>query len=577
MRKVFRILGRYAGPISLLALAVIVGVLCNLGLPALLSGVIDLGIPNADMAYIVRTGGMMLILVIVSAVAGGATGFFAARVSMGLGRDLRGQVFAAVQHFSQAEFDRFSTSSLITRTNNDVTQVQNFINMFLRVILMAPVMCVGGIVLAYLKSPSMSTVLLISMPVMLGSVLLIAWRAMPLSTVMQEKIDRLNLVLREKLTGIRVIRAFGTEHHEARRFSRVNHDYMKNAMRLQRVMGLLTPVLSLVLYGTTVALLSLGGWQLAQGGQGLLIGNIIAVIQYVMQIMMSVMMLAVVSVMYPRAAVSARRIQEVLEAEPTIREPLEPKSPIKERGRLEFRGVSFTYPGAAEPAVRDISFQAGPGEVTAIIGSTGSGKSSLLNLIPRFYDVTEGQVLVDGVDVREFQLDDLRGRMGYVPQKAFLFSGDIEENIRFGNENAGEEQIEHAAQIAQAADFIAAKDDGYDSPIAQGGSNVSGGQRQRLSIARAVVRKPEIYLFDDSFSALDFKTDAALRRALAAETQNATVVIVGQRVTSIQGADRILVLEDGACVGMGRHEELLESCAVYREIVQSQTKGDKGA
>ena len=573
MKRIFLGLKGYKGAVAMIAVTVLAGVLCNLGLPAYLSSIINTGIPAGDMPFIVRTGGSMLILVLVGGAAGGLTGFFSAQVSMGLGRDLRGEVFTKVQYFSQAEFDRFSTASLITRTNNDITQVQNFMNLFLRIILMAPVMCAGGIVLAYLKSPSMSMVLLVSMPVMLGAVLLIAWRALPLSTAMQEKIDRVNLVLREKLTGLRVIRAFGTGDHETRRFEAVNRDYMRNARRMQRVMGLLTPVLSLVLYGTTVALVGLGGWQLVYGGEDLPVGDVIAVVQYVLQIMMSVMMLAMVFVMYPRASVSARRIGAVLETRATIQDQAETVRPQGGPGRLEFQNVTFTYPGAGEPAVRNISFSAGPGEVTAIIGSTGCGKSSLLNLIPRFYDVDEGAVLVDGVDVRQFAIEDLRGRIGYVPQKAFLFQGTIDSNLRFGDALATDDRVEAAAEVAQAAHFIREKDEGFDAPIAQGGANVSGGQRQRLCIARAVVRKPELYLFDDSFSALDFKTDAALRKALSAETGQATVVIVAQRVSTIEGADRILVLEDGACVGMGRHAELLDSCPVYREIVDSQRKG----
>ena len=576
MKKMFHGLLRYKAALALVAVTVLAGVLCNLGLPAYLSRIINTGIPQKDMGYIVRTGGTMLIFALLGGLANAATGFFAARVSMGLGRDVREELFQKVQYFSRAEFDKFSTSSLITRTTNDVTQVQNFINMFLRVILMAPVMCVGGIVLAYLKSPSMSLVLLVSVPVMAGAVLLIALRALPLSTAMQEKIDKINLVLREKLTGVRVIRAFGTADHEEQRFGGVNRDYMENSLKMQRVMGLLTPVLSVVLYGTTVALLGLGGWQVAHRG-GLPVGDVIAVVQYVMQIMMSVMMLAMVFVMYPRASVSAKRIVEVLDTESAIVERAQTADGGAQRGYLTFENVTFAYPGAEEPAVKGISFTAGPGETTAIIGSTGSGKSSLLNLIPRFYDAQQGAVLVDGVDVRDYALDALRAKIGYVPQKAFLFKGDIDGNIRFGDASADDERVEEAARVAQAADFIATKDEGFDAPISQGGANVSGGQRQRLAIARAVVRKPEVYLFDDSFSALDFKTDAALRGALAAETKEATVVIVAQRVSTIMAADRILVLEDGECVGQGTHEALLKTCGVYKEIVNSQMKEGEGA
>lgn len=571
MKKVFKELGKFKAAVFFIALTVIGGVLCNLGLPAYLSNIINKGIPNGDAAFIIRTGGAMLILTILGAFCNIATGFFSARVSMGIGRRMRSEVFTKVQYFSRAEFDRFSTSSLITRTNNDITQVQNFMNMFLRIVLMAPVMCVGGVILAYLKSPSMSMVLFISMPVMIAAVLVIALRSIPLSKIMQSKIDQINLVMREKLTGIRVIRAFGTTGHEASRFYDVNESFMKNSMRMQRIMGTLTPVLSLVLYGTNVALLAFGGYQITRvNGTPLLTGDVIAVIQYVMQIMMSVMMLALIFVMYPRASVSASRVNEVLDTEATIVTENPKEGMGDKKGFLSFEHVTFSYLESEEPVIHDITFESRPGETTAIIGSTGSGKSSLINLILRFYDAQEGRILVNGMDVKDYDIKELRRKIGYVPQKSFLFKGTIESNIQFGDEFASEDRIEDAAKIAQAYEFITAKEEGFETEITQGGSNVSGGQRQRLAIARAIVRKPEIYIFDDSFSALDFKTDLALRHALEDETKDAAVIIVAQRISTIMNADRILVLEDGYLVGMGTHKELLSSCEVYKEIVHSQ-------
>lgn len=576
MRKLFRELWAFKLPVLGVVVTVLVGVAATLGLPTYLSDIINQGIPSGDMGMILKTGLIMLGLALLAMAANILTGLFSARISLGLGRNLRSKVFSKVQRFSQAEFDRFSTASLITRTNNDITQIQNFIMMFLRIILMAPVMCVAGVLLAYGKSPSMSSVLLVSVPVMAVLVILVARFALPLSKRMQKKIDAINLVMREKLSGIRVIRAFGTEDYESRRFQRANAELMENSLKMQRIMAALGPGLMLVLNFTTVALLWMGGSQVPSGA--VLTGDIIAVIQYVMQIMLSVTMLSMIFVMYPRASASAERVLEVLETEPSITDPANPKDNPALRGYLTFKNVTFAFPGAQEPAIADISFEAKPGETTAIIGSTGSGKSALVGLIPRFYDVQSGEILVDGINVKDYDRKVLRRKIGYVPQKALLFSGDIQGNIRFGNPAATDEQVQEAAAVAQAADFIEAKAEGYQAPIAQGGGNVSGGQKQRLSIARAVVRDPEIYIFDDSFSALDFKTDAALRRALGKRTAQATVLIVAQRVSTIKDADRILVLNEGRLAGMGTHQELLETCETYREIVESQlSKEEMGA
>ena len=570
MKKMFQELLRFKWAILLILITIVGSVVANLALPMYLSDVINTAIPSGDMIGIVSIGGTMLLFVLLGIICSVATGFLSSIVSVGVGKNLRSKVFRKVQYFSQAEFDNFSTSSLITRTNNDVIQVQNFMNMLLRVCLMAPIMCVGGIIMALAKSTSMSMILLISMPIMILFVLLIGKIVMPLSIKMQTKLDEINLVTREKLTGIRVARAFGTENFEENRFDKVNKDFMKNAMKMNTTMGIMMPGLSLILYATMVALIAFGGYQIINMTSAIPIGDVIAVIQYVMQIMISVMMLSMILVMYPRAAVSAKRINEVLDTASIIATNENATQETAQKGYVSFRNVTFTFPNAISPVLENISFDSAPGEVTAIIGSTGSGKSTLVNLIPRFYDVQQGEVLVNGVNVKDMDLEVLRGKIGLVPQKAFLFKGTIAENVGYGNENSTEEDVEHAIKIAQSYDFVMDKDGGFEAPISQGGTNVSGGQRQRLAIARAIARKPEIYIFDDSFSALDFKTDAALRKALLEEAKDATVILVAQRVSTIMNADRILVLEDGKCVGLGKHDQLLESCEVYKQIVYSQ-------
>ena len=570
MKKMFQELLRFKWAILLILITIVGSVVANLALPMYLSDVINTAIPSGDMIGIVSIGGTMLLFVLLGIICIVATGFLSSIVSVGVGKNLRSKVFRKVQYFSQAEFDNFSTSSLITRTNNDVIQVQNFMNMLLRVCLMAPIMCVGGIIMALAKSTSMSMILLISMPIMILFVLLIGKIVMPLSIKRQTKLDEINLVTREKLTGIRVARAFGTENFEENRFDKVNKDFMKNAMKMNTTMGIMMPGLSLILYATMVALIAIGGYQIINMTSAIPIGDVIAVIQYVMQIMISVMMLSMILVMYPRAAVSAKRINEVLDTASIIATNENATQETAQKGYVSFRNVTFTFPNAISPVLENISFDSAPGEVTAIIGSTGSGKSTLVNLIPRFYDVQQGEVLVNGVNVKDMDLEVLRGKIGLVPQKAFLFKGTIAENVGYGNENSTKEDVEHAIKIAQSYDFVMDKDGGFEAPISQGGTNVSGGQRQRLAIARAIARKPEIYIFDDSFSALDFKTDAALRKALLEEAKDATVILVAQRVSTIMNADRILVLEDGKCVGLGKHDQLLESCEVYKQIVYSQ-------
>lgn len=570
MKKMYKELFLFKWALLLLILTVIGSVAANLALPMYLSEVINTAIPAGDKVRIVSIGGTMLLFVLLGVLCSVGTGFFASLASVGFGRNVRSRIFRKVQYYSQTEFDGFSTSSLITRTNNDVVQVQTFMNMLLKVCLMAPIMCIGGVVLALAKSVTMSMILIVSLPVMIAFVLIIARLASPLSRKMQEKLDEINLVTREKLTGIRVARAFGTEQFEEERFNRVNDEFMINTVRMNSVMGIMIPGLSLILYATMVALIAFGGYQIINIHTAIPIGDIIAVIQYVMQIMMSVMMLSMIFVMYPRAAVSAGRINEVLDTVPVVADCDGAVTETGIKGYVSFRDVTFTFPNAEAPALEHISFDSSPGEVTAVIGSTGSGKSTLINLIPRFYDVQEGEILVDGVNVKEMSLETLRGKIGLVPQKAFLFRGTIAENVGYGQEEPNQANVEHAVMTAQSYDFVTAKEGGFDAPISQGGANVSGGQRQRLAIARAIARKPEIYIFDDSFSALDYKTDAALRKALLSEAKEATVILVAQRVSTIKNADRILVLEDGRCVGQGRHEELMKSCEVYREIVYSQ-------
>ena len=570
MKCVFKELASYKKELLFIVLTVIGTTMATLGLPSMLIRLIDIAIPNNDLAMVFRVGGFMIALVIFGLWCGVTTSRLSATVSMGVGRNLRSKVFRKVQYFSQTEIDRFTASSLITRTNNDITQVQTFLNQCLRIAFQAPIMCICGVILAISSSPQLSGVLVISIPIMCVVLVIIAKIAIPLSTKIQGKIDRINLVMREKLTGVRVIRAFGTVDFESKKFEEINKDYKKTNMKLQRTTNSVMPVLTIVLSFTAAMVMLMAANQSVNKGYDYTIGEIMAIIQYIMQIMMAVIMLTMVFVQLPRASTAAARAKEVLDTEPVIQNKEKTKDNTEKKGYLTFKNVSFTYPGADVPAIKNLSFEAKPGETTAIIGGTGMGKSTIVNLIPRLYDVTEGQVLVDGVDVRDYDTEVLRNKIGFVPQKAVLFAGTIDSNIAFGDKNADEDRIEEAVKIAQSYDFVMKKDEGFNSPISQGGTNVSGGQRQRLAIARAIVRKPEIYVFDDSFSALDFKTDKALRHALSAETGDATVVIVAQRISTIIDADRIIVVEKGEVVGMGTHNELVKTCDVYKEIVDSQ-------
>ncbi|WP_419961709.1 ABC transporter ATP-binding protein [Psychrobacillus sp. BM2] len=539
----------------------------DLYLPTLMADIIDKGVVIGDTAYIWKIGGLMLLVAAFGAIASIAASYYSSKAAIGLGRDIRRKVFKHVEQFSLQDFDEFGTASLITRTTNDITQVQQVVIMMLRMVVSAPIMFVGGIIMAVSKDAKLSLVIVLTTPVLIASVLLILYKGVPLFKTVQKRLDRLNLVLRENLTGIRVIRAFNHEKQEKVRLQKANKDLTDVSIKVNKVMAFLMPVMMLVMNITVVLIIWFGGIRI--DGGSMLIGDLMAFIQYVMQIMFALVMASMMFIMVPRAAVSANRINEVLSKKPvSLAEGTKPVD--KERGTLEFEHVSFSYPGAEESALSNITFQARSGEITAIIGGTGAGKSTLVNLIPRFYDVTSGTIRVNGVDIRESTQDEVRSKIGFVPQKALLFSGTIKENILFGKQEATQEEIEHAARIAQAEDFISKMDDGYDAVITQGGSNVSGGQKQRLSIARALVRKPDIYVFDDSFSALDFKTDAKLREALQDETTNSTVIIVAQRVSTVADADQIIVLDKGEIVGIGTHQDLLDKNNVYREIVESQ-------
>ena len=533
----------------------------------------SLGVDTAAIqrSYILKTGLKMLAVALLAAACTVTVCFLSARVGAGLGRDLRSAVYGRVTDFSNAEFDKFFTSSLITRTTNDISQVQMLVVMAIRMMAYAPVMGIGGIIYALRKSVSMSWIIALGVVVLLSLVGSINAVVMPRFKKMQSLIDRLNQVARENLSGMMVIRAYNTQDFEEQRFDKANRDLAGNTLFVNRVMSAMMPVMMLLMNLMTLLIIWVGAHQVEQAAMQ--VGDMMAYMQYAMQIVMSFIMVTMMFIMVPRAAVSGDRIAEVLETKPGILDPESPKSPSSgpaPRGTVEFRDVSFRYPGAEEDALEHITFTARPGETTAFIGSTGAGKSTLVNLIPRFYDVTSGQVLVNGIDVREMTQHDLRQEIGYVPQKSTLFSGTIESNLTYGSPSSTEEQVRRSAEIAQAADFIAEKPEQYDAPISQGGTNVSGGQKQRLSIARALVKNAPIYIFDDSFSALDFKTDAKLRKALQENTADAAILLVAQRVGTIRHAAQIIVLDEGRIAGKGTHEELMESCEVYREIAYSQ-------
>lgn len=575
MLKLFRFLKPFAWSVVAVLGLVFLQSLAELYLPNLMSHIVNTGIVRGDTDYIMRVGGLMLLVALGGTICAIAASFVSSRTAAGFGRDLRHEVFAHVEEFSLNEVNKVGTASLITRTTNDITQMQMVIVIGLRMMVSAPMMAIGGIIMAVGKDARLSLVLILGLPLLVAAILTIARKGTPLFRALQAKLDRLNLVAREGLTGVRVIRAFDRQDHERQRFAEANRGLMETAVRVNRVMATMMPTMMLVLNFTVIAIVWFGGLRIDRGQMQ--VGDLMAFIQYAMQIMWSLLMASLMFVMIPRAQASATRINEVLDIVPEIVDPASPRPAGDRRGYVEFRDVTFHYPGAERPAISHVSFSASPGEVTAIIGGTGSGKSTLISLIPRFYDVDGGAVLVDGVDVREMAQADLRAKIGFVPQKAVLFTGTVADNIRYGKEEATDDEILRAAQTAQATEFISELKEGFAAHIAQGGTNVSGGQKQRLAIARALVRRPEIYVLDDSFSALDFKTDARLRVALRKETGDATVIIVAQRVSTVRDADRIIVMDEGEVAGMGTHRELLKSCEVYREIVSSQLSPEESA
>lgn len=554
--------------------------LANLYLPELNAEIINNGVSMGDIDYIWRTGGVMLAVAFGVAMCAVAAVYWGSKVAMQVGRDMRGDLFRKVESFSQLEINQFGTPSLITRNTNDVQQVQMLVVIGLNMMVMAPIMAVGGVIMALRQDVPLSALLAVILPIMGVFIFVMVRKAVPLFQSMQVKLDRINQVLREKLSGVRVIRAFVRTQFEEQRFDEANVDLMQVGLRVQRLFAIMMPGIFLIFNLSTVAIMYFGGRRVGSGEMP--IGNLTAFIAYVMQILMSVMMATMMMAMVPRASASAERIRQVLDVAPGIVDPELPRLPdlsdrMRGRGVVEFKDVEFRYPGAEDPVLRGITFRASPGRTTAIVGGTGSGKSTLINLIPRFYDVTGGSIEIDGVDIREMERAELWRRIGFVPQKAFLFSGTVASNLRYGDEQASGEDLWHALEVAQGKEFVAEMPGGLEAEITQGGTNVSGGQRQRLAIARAVVKKPEIYVLDDSFSALDFKTDSLLRAALKRETAHATVFIVAQRVSTIMHADSIIVLDEGTMAGMGTHDELMQTCETYREIVYSQLTAEEVA
>ncbi|HEY5651935.1 MAG TPA: ABC transporter ATP-binding protein [Acidimicrobiia bacterium] len=572
----WRILKEHLAPyrrwITIIVALQLAGTLASLYLPSLNADIIDNGVVTGDTGYIVRIGGWMLAVSLVQIACTITAVYFGARTAMAFGRDLRSRIFFQVGSFSSREVGRFGAPSLITRNTNDVQQIQMLAMMGFTMMIAAPIMLVGGVIMALREDVGLSWLVAVAVPVLAGAVGLILTQMIPGYRLMQRRLDTVNQVLREQTSGIRVIRAFVREPFETERFGQANTDLTDVSITVGRWMSAIFPTVMLVLNVSSVAVLWFGGMRVDAGLMQ--IGSLTAFLAYLIQILMAVMMSTIMLVMVPRAAVSADRIGEVLDTESSVVPPENGVTDIQRTGELELRGVGFQYAGATHPVLRDITFSARAGQTTAIVGSTGAGKTTLLNLIPRLFDATEGVIAVDGIDVRDLDPEALWTRIGLVPQKAYLFSGTVASNLRLGNPDATETEMWDALEIAQAKDFVEAMSDGLESPVAQGGTNLSGGQRQRLAIARALVRRPEIYLFDDSFSALDVATDARLRRALEPVTADATVLIVAQRVFTITDADQIVVLDDGEIVGLGTHNELLDSCPTYAEIVESQMKAE---
>ena len=548
-------------------------VMANLWLPDKMSEIVNNGIIKQDMPAIWHNGLAMIVVTAAGGLCSIIIGFLAARIATGMAQKLRTELFERVESFALADFNKFSTASLITRSTNDIQQIQMTSILLLRLALMAPIMAIGGLQKAIHNAPDLSWIIALAVSVLLVVIAVLFVIAVPRFKKLQTLVDKLNLVTRENLVGLKVIRAFHNEKIEQKKFQQANTELNKMNLFVNRLMMLLDPIMTLVMNFSSVAIVWFGAHLISSGN--LQIGNMMAFLEYAMQVIISFLLLSMVFIMVPRAAVSVKRVGEVLDTLPSIVDPPSPQQlPHNATGKIEFKDVTFTYPDADLPVLSSINFTAEPGQTTAFIGSTGSGKSTLINLIPRFYDVSAGQILLDGVDIRQLKLEELYDQIGYVPQKGVLFSGTIASNIKYGNAKASQKLVEKSAKIAQAAEFISELKNGYKNDIAQGGSNVSGGQRQRLSIARAIAVEPNVYIFDDSFSALDFKTDAKLRSALAKETKHKTVLIVGQRINTIMNADKIIVLDEGKIVGQGTHQELMKNCEVYREIAASQLSED---
>ncbi|MBU3101268.1 MULTISPECIES: ABC transporter ATP-binding protein [Clostridium] len=568
MKLILKYIRKYKLLLVLNIISIFGFALVELGIPTIMAKVIDIGIANKDIAYIRHMGIVIVVISIVGSMGSILLGYSSSKISTSMIRDIRNDIFRKSQEFSHSEYDKFGISSMITRTTNDVFQLQQFTNTLLRTALLTPVMFIVSLVMILRTSLQLSAVLAITVPFIVGGVVIIAKKSYPISEKQQKKLDGLNRISRENLTGTRVIRAFGNDDHEHQRFEKINNDYASVSKKLYKLMSIPQPAFFILLNFAVLVIFWVSSKMINLGT--LQVGQLVAFIEYLFHAMFSIILFSMVFIMYPKAQISANRIQEILNEEPIIKNPIDGIKDTDIKGTIEFNNVTFTYPDGEIPVLRDISFTAVKGETVAFIGSTGSGKSTLINLIPRFYDVTKGSIKIDGVDVRAYDLKALRGKMGFIPQKTLLFAGSIGTNIKFGKNDADKEEVEHSAKVAQAYDFINSKPKKFEELISESGSNVSGGQKQRLSIARALVRKPEIYIFDDSFSALDFKTDAMLRKRLKDETRDSIVLIVAQRMGSILDANKIIVLNEGEIVGIGTHKELLKTCEIYHEIASSQ-------
>ncbi len=568
MKLILKYLKNYKMLLMINIISVFGFALVELGIPTIMAKVIDKGIANGDIEYIKTMGLIIVVISIIGVLGTILLGYCSSKISTNVTRDIRNDIFKKSQEFSHSEYDRFGISSMITRTTNDAFQVMQFINILLRLALITPVMFIVSLVMILKTSSSLSSILAVTLPFIIIGVFIIAKISHPWSEIQQKNLDKLNRISRENLTGIRVIRAFGNDDHERERFAETNKDYTEISKKLFKLMSISQPSFFLVLNLAIIAIFWISSSMINVGT--LQVGQLVAFIEYLFHAMFSLMLFSTVFVMYPKAQVSSNRIQELLDAEPIIKNPENGIRKSNNEGTVEFNKVTFTYPDGEVPVLKDISFTAKRGETIAFIGSTGSGKSTLINLIPRFYDVTEGSIKIDGIDIREYDLKTLRKKIGFIPQKTRLFTGSIDTNIRFGKKKATLEEVEYSSKVAQAYDFIIKKPKKFEELISEGGGNVSGGQKQRISIARAIIRRPAIYIFDDSFSALDFKTDATLRAKLKNETKEAVVLIVAQRISSIMDADKIIVLNEGEVVGIGTHRELLKNCDIYKEIASSQ-------